>query len=80
MQTFIKIHPQDNVLVALQNISAGTALVISDALTITALSDIPSGHKMAITDIPADSEIIKYGSTRNMCSNCQIDIKNLLKK
>ena len=62
MQTFIKIHPQDNVIVALQNISAGTALVISDTLTITALSDIPSGHKMAITDIPADSEIIKYGS------------------
>ena len=62
MQTFIKIHPHDNVIVALQNIAAGTALEITDSLTVTAISDIPSGHKMAITDIAADSEIIKYGS------------------
>ena len=62
MQIFIKIHPHDNVIVALQNIEAGTVLEITDSLTVTAINDIPSGHKMAITDISTDSEIIKYGS------------------
>ena len=62
MQTFIKIHPNDNVIVALQNIAVGTVLEITNSLTVTAVNDIPAGHKMAITDITADSEIIKYGS------------------
>ena len=62
MQTFIKIHPNDNVIVALQDIPSGTDLIITDSLTVRAIDDIPSGHKMAITDIAADSEIIKYGS------------------
>ena len=63
MQTFIKIHPNDNVIVALQEIPAGTTLAISDTLTITAKNDIPSGHKMSITDMNADTEIIKDGSS-----------------
>ena len=63
MQTFIKIHPNDNVIVALQEIPAGTPLTISDTLTVTAKNNIPSGHKMSITDMNADTEIIKYGSS-----------------
>lgn len=62
MQTFIKIHPNDNVIVALQDIAVGTVLEITNSFTVTAVNDIPAGHKMAITDITADSEIIKYGS------------------
>lgn len=68
MQTFIKIHPNDNVIVALQDISAGTVLEVSVkketdvSSKITITTDIPSGHKIAITDIPAESQIIKYGS------------------
>ena len=63
MQTFIKIHPTDNVIVALATIPAGTSLEISEGVTVTSLVEIPSGHKMAITDIAADTEIIKYGSS-----------------
>ena len=63
MQTFIKIHPNDNVIVALQEIPAETTLTVSDTLTVTAKNDIPSGHKMSITDIHAGTEIIKYGSS-----------------
>lgn len=29
--------------------------------TITALEEIPAGHKMAIKDIPAGGQVIKYG-------------------
>ena len=63
MQTFIKIHPNDNVIVALQTIPAGTSLEVSESVSVTSLVEIPSGHKMAITDIAANTEIIKYGSS-----------------
>ena len=63
MQTFIKIHPNDNVIVALQTIPAGTSLEVSEGINVTSLVEIPSGHKMAITDIAVNTEIIKYGSS-----------------
>ena len=63
MQTFIKIHPSDNVIVALQTIPAGTSLEVSEGINVTSLVEIPSGHKMSITDINVDTEIIKYGSS-----------------
>ncbi len=62
MQTFIKIHPNDNVIVALQDIPVGTTLEITETTIVTAENHIPAGHKMAISDIAVDSEIIKYGS------------------
>ena len=37
MQTFIKIHPNDNVIVALQDIAVGTVLEITNSLIVTAL-------------------------------------------
>ena len=63
MQTFIKIHPNDNVIVALQDIPSGTILDVSESVAITAINEIPAGHKMAISDISANTEIIKYGSS-----------------
>jgi altronate hydrolase len=66
MQDFLKIHDQDNVIVALTTLPQGRAITTTDSLTgesvvVTALSEIPSGHKMAICDIPQGGEIIKYG-------------------
>ena len=56
----IKINPTDNVAVSVDLIKAGSALEV-DGVEITALSDIPPGHKIAIRDISKDSEVIKYG-------------------
>lgn len=64
MQDFIKIHDNDNVIVALNAIPAGTELTVpmeGGKLTVTAQEEIPAGHKMAVKEIPADGEIIKYG-------------------
>lgn len=64
MQDFIKIHDRDTVVVALRTIAPGEVLnveVQGVAGQITALEEIPAGHKMAVCDIPADGEIIKYG-------------------
>lgn len=61
MQNFIKINENDNVVVALQNIPEGAVLQVSQERFVTALQEIPAGHKMAVCDIPEGGEIIKYG-------------------
>lgn len=64
MQDFLKINENDKVVVALKTIPAGetvTVDVLGEKKQITALEEIPAGHKMAICDIPAGEEVIKYG-------------------
>ena len=56
MKDHIKIHENDNVIVALQEIKEGTVVE-----GVQALCDIPAGHKMAIVDIPEGADVIKYG-------------------
>ena len=50
MPQAIHISPIDNVVVALHPIAKGT-LVEVDGLAVTALEDIPQGHKMAVKPI-----------------------------
>lgn len=61
MQTFIKINDNDNVIVALQALPEGTEVTLEDGSAVTARAEIPAGHKMAVRDIPACCEVIKYG-------------------
>ena len=56
MPDFIKIHPVDNVAVALRPIPAGTAFE-----GIKANMDIPQGHKMALKALEANTHVMKYG-------------------
>ena len=60
MQDFIKIHSGDNVAVALKPLASGTTVTTGDQ-TITLISDIPQGHKFALTDIAEGASVIKYG-------------------
>ncbi|MDD7741102.1 MAG: altronate dehydratase family protein [Fusicatenibacter sp.] len=61
MQTFLKIHPDDKVAVALKPLSAGDVLTV-DGKEITLLEDIPQGHKFALCSLAANEPVIKYGS------------------
>lgn len=56
----IKINPADNVVVALHPIAKGTAVPVENT-TVTAVEDIPQGHKMAIAPIKTGENVIKYG-------------------
>lgn len=60
MKTYLKISPKDNVAVALAPLAAGMAIV-TDGLPVVLREDIPQGHKFALCNIPADTQIIKYG-------------------
>lgn len=59
MKDYIKIHPSDNVIAALRDLKQGES--ITDETTFTLLEDIPTGHKVAIRDIPQGENILKYG-------------------
>ena len=64
MQNFLKINENDNVVVALNTIPAGETITVDTeggSRSVTALEEIPAGHKMAICDIPEGGEVIKYG-------------------
>lgn len=60
MDRYIKINPKDSVIVALSNISKGEVVECGD-IKVTAVTDVPAGHKMALKDIAEGEPVIKYG-------------------
>lgn len=56
----ILINETDSVAVALRSLQSGETATL-DSLSITVLSDIPFGHKVALKDIDENVDIIKYG-------------------
>lgn len=58
--SLIQVHPADTVAVAVLSIAAG-AQVEAGGRRVTALQDIPKGHKIALVPIPRDCEVFKYG-------------------
>lgn len=71
MKDFIRIHDNDNVIVALKELQKGE-LVSVGTRQVEVKEAIPAGHKMAIGDIPSGSEVIKYGFR---IGNAKEDIK-----
>lgn len=55
----IRIDPSDNVAVALEALCAGAECVVNGQ-TVTLLDDIPFGHKIALKNIAAGEDVIKY--------------------
>lgn len=60
MQNIIKIHQEDNVAVALRPVKKGENLNVS-GIEVTALEEIPQGHKFAVKEVKKGEEIVKYG-------------------
>ena len=56
MPDFIRIHPKDNVAVALHTIAAGTEFE-----GVIAQVEIPQGHKMALLAMNENDQVVKYG-------------------
>ena len=59
-QTILKIHPADNVLVALVDLPVGE-VINYDGDTVTTVDPIAAKHKVAIKNINAGDSIIMYG-------------------
>lgn len=74
----IRIHPSDDVAVALVPIAPG-----GEALGVTAREAIPAGHKMALRDIREGQNVLKYGmpigrATRDIPRGAWVHTHNLM--
>lgn len=56
----LKIHPDDNVFVALSNLNMDDEIIYGEE-KIKLVNDIPAKHKFAAKDFQKDDEIIMYG-------------------
>ena len=59
MRTYVQIKPEDNVAIAVKELPKGTEIMPG----VITLSDIPQAHKIALTNIPKDGAVIRYGVT-----------------
>ncbi|MEM6320436.1 MAG: altronate dehydratase family protein [Bacteroidota bacterium] len=57
---FLKIHPEDNVLVALETLPKGTTITWSDQ-TFLLKSTVPTKHKFTLVPIPEEGLLKMYG-------------------
>ncbi|MBS1576428.1 MAG: altronate dehydratase [Bacteroidetes bacterium] len=57
---YLKIHPNDNVLVALANLAKGS-VAANGGSAITLQQDVPAKHKFFINDMKEGDEIYMYG-------------------
>ncbi|MDR1660576.1 MAG: altronate dehydratase family protein [Desulfovibrio sp.] len=55
----IRLNEKDNVVVARIDLPKGTRIGINNIVTVT---EIPSGHKIAVSDIPENGAVFKYGT------------------
>jgi len=60
-RNIIRIHPQDNVAVAVVPIARGDWVTGTGMEGLPAVTDIPRHHKVALADIAPDAPIVKYG-------------------
>ncbi|MEO9890945.1 altronate dehydratase family protein [Aurantibacter sp.] len=58
---FIQIHPKDNVLAALTDLTAGT-IVEHEASSLTLTTDTQAKHKFTTIDLQVGDDIIMYGT------------------
>jgi altronate hydrolase len=56
----IRIDDRDNVAVALRALTAGDRIEVAGE-TVVARQDIPAGHKVALSAVAPDQQILKYG-------------------
>ena len=58
----LRIHPRDNIAVAIATIEAGQQVVVGGR-PVTVAARIATGHKLALVPIAAGEKIRKYGAS-----------------
>lgn len=80
MKAFIKIHEQDNVVVAIRKLEINEEIFVNDC-SIQIKEVIEKGHKVAINRILHGENVIKYGfpighATKNIEQGCLVHTHN----
>jgi len=81
MPDILKIHPSDNVVVAIRGMNANEQ-PSADDLSLRLRDEIPAGHKIAIRQINKGEQILKYGhsigyATQNIAPGSWVHSHNL---
>lgn len=76
--TVLRIHPSDNVAVALHALSKGQSV----STNLPALSDVPAGHKVSLRAIGKGEPVLKYGypigiATRDIQPGEHVHVDNM---
>lgn len=61
MKDAIKLHHNDNVIIALKDLSQGESVQV-DEVNLVLTEDINKGHKIALSHIKQGDQVIKYGA------------------
>lgn len=59
MKDYIRIQPEDNVVVLTKALNKGSIITV-DNEEVCLKTDVPAGHKVAVTDIMKGCDVIKY--------------------
>jgi altronate hydrolase len=57
----LKVNPRDNVVIAIRQIARGEDIVVEGVKLLAAAEDVAASHKIALTDIKAGGNILRYG-------------------
>ena len=60
MPSVLRIHPQDNVAVAAERLEPGAEATLN-GISLAVRAEVPAGHKVALREIPAGGQVVKYG-------------------
>ncbi|MBW8880832.1 MAG: altronate dehydratase [Asticcacaulis sp.] len=77
----LRVHDRDHVAVALEDLAAGTEVSVA-ALAVALRDDVPKGHKLALVDLKAGDEVLKFGfpigrATRDIAAGEHVHSHNL---
>ena|SRR6202035_3604494 len=64
----VSVGERDNVVVAVRDLPLGALVVVPGIGDLTVRNEIPFGHKLAVTPIPAGGEVVKYGEVIGVAS------------
>lgn len=56
----VRVHPEDNVAVALTALPAGAEVAV-DGAAVALREEVPAGHKLALRDLAPGEAVVKYG-------------------
>jgi altronate hydrolase len=81
MDHILKVHPKDNIIVALQDFEAGQRVEL-DGTSYTIKEDIPVKHKFSAGDLQAGDDVIMYGvrigrATQPIAKGTRISVDNV---
>lgn len=83
MQLLI-LDPRDNIAIAAQDLRPGERALLDDR-EILVRDDVPRGHKVALTALPAGTDVLRYGevigaTTAAVAAGEHVHVHNLIGK